>query len=190
MRKVIFFLVAALVSVSLGCYVKTEHKITAHITIDVRQVKDAASSIEDMVAGTSPSSSSIRSFPLSFLISDAHAQSTRLKYMTDEIKTAVERRRERNPRIEDLLSRGILGEDNKGLLAIRSKSKDFSEDEVKDIVTEENADRMLIYRSIQEQNELPSEALPRIQSIFAEERHGRVKEEVWIQLSNGDWIKK
>lgn len=164
---------------------KTEHKITAHITIDVRQIKEVASDIEDMVSDEKKKSNS-----KSFLISEAYAQTTQIKYLTPEIKSAIERRKSRYSQIEELLDEGSLGEGNLGLLEIRGRSKIVSDEELKDIVSEENNDRMFIYTSILEQNNLPKEALRDIQGAFAKERQERVSRGVWIQLSNGEWVRK
>ena len=193
MDKKTLVLVCLFLMFGLGCYMKTEHKITAHITIDVRQMKEAASSIEDMVSGSPPQKEPSRAKPNSrlwFSPSEAYAQTTQLKYLTEEIKEAIERRKSRYPQIEELLDEGSIGENNQGLLEIRQKTQIFSDKELKNIVSEENNDRMFIYRSIQEQNNLPKEALKDIQNTFAKERQGRVEEGGWIQLPNGEWVKK
>ena len=170
---------------------KTEHKITAHITIDVRQIKEAASSIEDMVSGEKK-----RDVPktelksrLFFLTKEAYAE-TKIKYLTPEIKEVIERRKSRYSQIEELLSEGSIGESNQGLLEIRGRSNILSREELKGIVDKENNDRMFIYRSILEQNNLPQEAVTEIQRVFAKERQERVNSGVWIQLSDGKWKRK
>ncbi len=193
MNKKTLILACLFLVVSLGCYMKTEHKITAHITIDVRQIKEAASSIEDMVSGNPAKKEIPKAKPNSsswFYPKEVYAQTTQLKYLTDEIKEAIERRKSRYPQIEELLDEGSIGENNQGLLEIRQKTQIFSDKELKNIVLEENNDRSFIYRSIQEQNNLPKEALKDIQNTFAKERQERVGEGVWIQLPNGEWVKK
>lgn len=193
MNKKTLILVCLFLVVGWGCYMKTEHKITAHITIDVRQIKEAASSIEDMVSGSPSKKEPSKAKPNSrlwFSPQEAYAQTAQLKYLTDEIKEAIERRKSRYPQIEELLNEGSVGENNQGLLEIRQKSQVLSDKELKNLVSEENNDRMFIYRSIQEQNNLPKEALKDIQNTFAKERQGRVGEGVWIQLPNGEWVKK
>lgn len=97
---------------------KTEHKVTAHITIDIRQIKEVASSIEDMVSGESEEPQS-RSF---FSIKEVYAQTAQIKYLTPEIKAVIEKRKSRHPQIEKLLNEGIIGENNLGLLEVKEKS--------------------------------------------------------------------
>lgn len=187
MSKKLLFLEILLFIWCFGCYVKTEHKITAHITIDVRQIKEAASNIEDMVSKTPKTKPNSRLF---FGTLEAYAQTTQLKYLTPEIEEAIERRKSRYPQIEELLNEGAIGENNLGLLERRGKSDILSEEELEDIVSEENGDRMFIYESILRQNNLPQEALRDIQRAFAEERQNRVNLGVWIQLSDGKWKRK
>lgn len=193
MNKKPYFLATVLLALSLGCYVKTEHKITAHITIDVRQIKEAASSIEDMVSGEPAKKEVPQTKPdsrLWFLPREAYAQGAQLKYLTDEIKLAIEKRKARYSQIEQLLNEGSVGENNQGILEIRSSSQLLSDKELKNIVSEENNDRLFIYRSILEQNNLPGEMLKDIQAAFAKERRDRVEPGVWIQLPDGEWARK
>lgn len=196
MGRKLLFLWFLFVVMSAGCYMKTEHKIIAHITIDVRQIKEAASNIEDMVSGVqapSPAKEISRPKPnsrLFFPLPEAYAQSAQLKYLTDEIKQAIERRKSRYSQIEAFLSEGSVGENNQGLLEIRQKSGILSDKELKDIVSEENNDRMFIYRSILQQNNLTPDALKDIQAAFARERQERVSQGSWIQLPDGEWVKK
>lgn len=192
MNKKLLILVVLFLVIGFGCYMKTEHKITAHITIDVRQIKEAASNIEDMVS-ESPKKETPKTKPnsrLFFTPKEAFAQTTQLKYLTEEIKEAIERRKLRYSQIEELLNEGSIGEDNQGRLQIRQKSNIISSEELKKIVSEENDDRMFIYQSILEQNNLPKEALGDIQRAFAKERQERVSSGVWIQLPNGEWVRK
>lgn len=196
MNRKTFFAGALLLAMLAGCYMKTEHKITAHITIDIRQIKEVASNIEDMVSGTpaqtpakevsKPRSDSRLFFPLR----EAYAQGAQLKYLTDEIKQAVERRKSRYSKVEELLNEGSIGENNQGLLEIRQKSGILPDKELKDLILEENDDRMFIYRSILEQNNLPKDALKDIQAAFAKERQDRSGQGVWVQLPNGEWVRK
>ncbi|MFH1339207.1 MAG: DUF1318 domain-containing protein [Candidatus Omnitrophota bacterium] len=193
MNKKPYFLAIVLLALSSGCYVKTEHKITAHITIDVRQIKEAASSIEDMVSGAPVKKEAPQTKPNSrlwVLPREAYAQGAQLKYLTDEIKLAIEKRKARYSQIEQLLNEGSVGENNQGILEIRSSSQLLSDKELKNIVSEENNDRLFIYRSILEQNNLPREMLKDIQAAFAKERRDRVEPGVWIQLPDGEWVRK
>lgn len=191
-----FMVVASFLLIALyaGCYMKTEHKITAHITIDIRQIKEAASSIEDMVAGTpAPAEQSAGKKPNSSFLSlvrDAYAQGAQLKYMTEEISRAIERRKSRYSQIEKLLNEGAVGEDNQGLLRVRQKSSELSDKELDGIVSQENSDRALIHRSIVEQNNLPPEAIKDVQAAFAKERQERVSPGASIQRQDGEWVKK
>ena len=172
---------------SVGCALKTEHKIEAHITIDIRQIRETASNIEDMVSGGGGAPVS-KVGPGSWLwpIPNAYAQAPGLKYLTPETQAAIDARKSRFSRIQDLKSQGLIGENNQGLLEGRGEATP----EASELVRGENADRDLIYRTIVEQNGLPADEIAKVRRAFAEEQRDRARSGDWVQTPDGAWVQK
>ena len=161
-------------------------KIEAHITVDVRQVKEAATSIEDMVSGTRPQTVQK---PVSFLwngmISAAWAEAPQLKVMTPEVQKAVDSRRGRFDQLKGAKAKGSVGEDNQGHVAALSGGP-----EIHSLVEAENQDREAIYRAIVDQNQLPADAMSTIRATFAEVEREKAEPGEKIQLPSGEWTAK
>ena len=54
----------------------------------------------------------------------------------------------------------------------------------------ENQDREVIYQAIAGQNQLGSEGLAKVRSVFAEVQRGKAKPDEFIQLASGEWVQK
>lgn len=204
---------ALLALVLAGCV-----SVTINVSFPQEKLDSAASSIEDLVGGSSPSpaksapeaapapeepkksappESHDRGAPALVLASwtrwlapaPAHAQGVpELKVMTPEVKAAIESRRKRNAAIETALQQGCLGETYQGLVAARP-GEDCPRD-VKALAAAENADRRFIYKTLVEQNNMPAGDLARVQAAFAKARRDKVPAGTWIQLENGEWARK
>jgi len=88
-----------------------------------------------------------------------------IREMTPEVKNALAGRQSRYAELQAAKNNGAIRENNEGLVSGNSG-----------LVSAENNDRMVIYRTIAEQNNLGSAGLPQIQRAFAEtirEREGR-----------------
>ncbi len=176
------FLLTGILAIS-GCRVETVGdpnrpiKIEAHITIDIRQVKETVSSIEDMVSGKQPVKAAPDKNSKSLLVEYAYAQ--------DEVQAAIESRKARYQTIKDYKRQGLIGENNKGYLTA------FSEDStVKNLVEQENRDRIIIYKSIVEQKGYPKDAISQIEDVSAQEQRDRAEAGEKIQLKSGEWTTK
>ena len=88
----------------------------------------------------------------------------------------------RLPVINELKSKGIVGENNHGLLEYRTGDKSNA-----DVVQAENQDRSEVYRAIAERQNTTPEFVgqTRAAQIVANEPAGH-----WIQSSDGTWAKK
>lgn len=165
-----------------GCRIETVGdpnrpiKIEAHITIDIRQVKDTVSSIEDMVSGKQP----VKAEPdknSRILVEYAYAQ--------DEVQSAIESRKARYQALKDYKKQGLIGENNRGYLTA------FSEDgAVKGTIEQENRDRLIIYKSIVEQKGYPKDAISQIEEVSAQEQRDRSEAGEKIQQPSGEWTNK
>ena len=161
-------------------------KIEAHITLDIRQVKETAASIEDMVSGKAPPSASKPSSSLrEFLDPAAFAEPPQLKTTTPEIQKAIDSRRDRFSQLKTYKSQGVIGEDNQGHAAVLGGGP-----EVAALVDAENRDRETIYKAIVQQNNLVAETIDTIRATFAEVQREKADSGEKIQLPSGQWQTK
>ena len=94
-----------------------------------------------------------------------------------------ERLAKRLPGITKLKAALVIGEDNKGYLAIRGEISV----EDKKIVDAENADRRKIYEMLAKKTDV---AVEKVQSRRAEQIAGKSKKGIWLQKTVGTWYKK
>ena len=114
----------------------------------------------------------------------AAAEQYSIKQMTPEVQTALDGRRDRYQRLEDLKGQGMVGEDNRGY--VRAFGTDPA---VVSLVDAENQDRRIIYQTIARQNKLTG-ALQTIEQVFAQEQRERARPGVKVQSPDGSWITK
>lgn len=159
-------------------------KIEAHITLDVRQVKETAVSIEEMVSGKAPASRP-RSMLLGALEAKAWASAPDLKEITPEIQAVVDSRKARYPRIKELKAQGLAGEGNQGdVVALGGDAS------AQQLVEEENKDRAVIYEAILKQNRLKASEMPTVRATFAEVQREKADPGEKIQTPDGNWTAK
>jgi len=181
----------------VGCRVETVGdpdkpiKIEAHITVDIRQLKDTAVDIEDMVSGDKPApQASLRSVPeFIFSVFDIDnacaAGSMSLKFSTPETDRAINARRNRFGDLQNYKNQGLVGEGNKGYVVQLGGGGN-----VKALVDTENNDRSIIYHAIVEQNGMASSDIAIVQKTFAEVQREKASNGQKIQLGSGQWITK
>ena len=155
----------------------------ANITINVyfseQAVQKAADVIEDEVRGQVLEQETSESAPgpqskaaggwLERLCPPAYAQEVDLSIDTPEIQKITTSRKERFAKIDDLLTKGVIGEGNDGLI----KEKDIRSLPLKEVaatrklVQEENADRQKMYQAIATANKIDEEKIADIGKNFA-----------------------
>ena len=120
--------------------------------------------------------------------------------ITSEVKTtssiideAKARRIERLSDVQGYKDNNILGENNKGLLEVRSTAgmdgKQVSS--LQKMVKEENNDLMIIYRQVVQINNMNAADIKKVQVAAAKANRKLAKEGEWIQNDDGAWqIKK
>ena len=161
-------------------------KIEAHITLDIREVKAQASSIEDMVSGKAAAPMPKQSFRLNeWVESVAWAETPKIKTMTSEIQKALDARRDRYDALKKYKGQGVVGEDNQGHAAVLGGGPD-----VQALVSSENQDREVIYRAIVEQNAQLPEAIATVRAAFAVVQREKADSGEKIQLPSGQWQTK
>ncbi len=107
-----------------------------------------------------------------------------IKEMTPEVKGALENRRNRFDQLKALKAQGIIGENNRGYVEVLSDGPASRE-----LAEQENKDRSLIYRTIEEQNNL-SNALETIEKVFAQVQRDKASPGDKIQTEDGQWTTK
>lgn len=203
--------VAALVLLA-GCVA-----VTINVTFPQEQIDSAASSIEDLVrapkpaptdpptpaprsdrATPDPGQPSVRGVPPAGSIAvrwpiwlgptRAEAQVPELKTRTPEVMAVIGSRRARYPELEAALAKGCLGENNQGLLEARPGAQ--CPPNVGPLLEAENRDRMVLYRTLVEQNNMPPGDVPRVQAAFARANRERAPAGAWVQDEAGRWSRK
>lgn len=169
--------------------------IKAHIVVDIREMKNTATGIEDMIAEEAVTQASAVQSAKPTVLSLAGkwfgpriayaAGGYDLKEVTPDIQLALEGRKNRYRDLMTYKAVGKVGEDNEGHV------KDFSgEKKVQDIVIGENADREVIYKAIVKQNGLPRNAIHTVRSVFAEVQRNKLNPGEKMQMPNGEWVTK
>jgi uncharacterized protein YdbL (DUF1318 family) len=112
----------------------------------------------------------------------------RIDTRSPEVVKATESRRQRRPELREVRSRGCVGETNRGLLEARPG--DSCGPDVAALISAENADRHVIYSAFMKDNSIPASDSPRVEAAFAKARQERARPNEWIQLEDGQWVKK
>ena len=156
-------------------------KIEAHLAIDVRQIKEEAHSIEDMVSGGgSRAAQKPQSRLGEWLMPAAWAEG-----LSPEVLQAVNSRKDRFNQLKAYKSQGLIGEDKQGHVAALGGGP-----EVQSLVDAENRDRETIYQGQVKEKGLPPEAIGTVREAFAQEQRERAETGEKIQLRSGEWVTK
>jgi uncharacterized protein YdbL (DUF1318 family) len=105
-----------------------------------------------------------------------------------EVVKASDSRRQRRPALREWKGKGCIGENNQGLLVARPG--EACGPEVASLIRAENADRQIIYDAFVKENKIPATDIPRVQSAFAKARQDRSRPNDWVQLDDGQWVRK
>ena len=118
----------------------------------------------------------------------AEAQVPDLKIRTPEVMASIESRRTRFPQIREWKGKGCIGENAQGLLEARPGQG--CSPEVGALIDADNRDRMTLYRTLLQQNNMPPSELLKIQAGFAKANRERAQPGEWIQTESGQWTRK
>lgn len=185
MKQKIVLITFALASVLLvNCSVKApEVKITGEKTALENQIIGTYQEIEQ----DSWTIASVRS-----------ASPEKQPSISDEKKKvleAVQNRKFNKDDINEFKRDGVIGENNRGLLEITDYNKlnkdlDYKK-HVEQIVTDENRDRLIIQdRTIQINEQIAQADEKFVSQVFAKIYQDESELNTWIQLEDGNWIKK
>ncbi len=118
----------------------------------------------------------------------AEAQVPELKIRTPEVMASIESRRQRFPQIQEWKGKGCIGENAQGL--VEARPGQGCGPEVGVLMDAENRDRLTLYRTLLQQNNMPASELAKIQAGFAKARRERAQSGEWIQTETGQWTRK
>ncbi len=108
---------------------------------------------------------------------------------------AMQRRQFNKDDIESFKSTGCAGENNQGLLSFfpveKTKKDPAYEQLAKEIIKQENADRLVIMKRIVATNEnFTKSDISKVQQIFAQLNRDGARDGDMVQTEGGGWIKK
>jgi len=100
----------------------------------------------------------------------------------EDLQAVRARMEQRLPTIDDLKAQGAIGENNRGLLEVRSGGGNAA-----NVVSAENRDREIVYSEIAKKNNTSADQVGRARArrIAANSAPG-----VWLQRDNGEWYRK
>jgi uncharacterized protein len=183
---------ACMLSVAiLGCVIRTEHRIDAHIQLDIRHVEEEVAGVFDFVDGTSEEMPVIEaepeSSPTSWLdrgrdflspVRVVHAQAK----TSPAIDKLAKRMKARNTEVSKWKTAGCLGENNRGYVALRDcdASKDSAKKNIiQKLLAEENKDRKAFYNEFAKLKKI---TVSTMEKVGAKDKLKRAKKGEAVQL--------
>jgi uncharacterized protein YdbL (DUF1318 family) len=162
--------------------------VTVNITFPQEKLDTAARQIEDMPTQAAlPPSPSPPAAP-----APGRGRSVdvtpRIDTRSPEVVKATESRRQRRPDLREGKRRGCIGETRQGFVVARPG--DGCGPEVSGLIRAENADRHVIYDAFMKENKIPASDTARVQNAFAKARRERARSNDWIELDDGQWVRK
>jgi uncharacterized protein YdbL (DUF1318 family) len=159
--------------------------VTVNISFPQEKLEGAARQIEDVPAQPTTAPSPPAPAPRGGTTVDA---TPRTDLQTPEVVKARDSRRQRRPTLREWKTKGCMGENNQGFLVARPG--EACGPEVAGLIRAENADRQIIYDAFTKENKIPATDLPRVHSAFAKARQERSRPNDWVQLDDGQWVRK
>jgi len=194
MKRNIWCLSAVAMLVLVGCVIRTEHKIDAHITLDIRHVQQQAEGVLDFIEGKSdvlpgfeedaePTSWLHRA--LDFIDPFETVNAAEMKTDSAKVKEIATALRKNNDAIAALKKDGCLGETNRGYVELKDcdglKEAD-AKNTAQKLVEDENKGRKALYNEIARLNKDDGISVTKVEQIYAVERLKRGKSGEQYQL--------
>jgi uncharacterized protein YdbL (DUF1318 family) len=166
---VLFLFACAKVSVET----KEPIKVDINMRVDVYQhvIKDAES-INDEIYGTKE-----KNINALFGLEEAYAAD-----LSSETNEAISRRKARAAQITKYFNAGYVGENKDALLSLRYDVPADLENEIKNLISEENKDREIIYAATAEKN---GASLSETKKIFFQDDYKRAPSSWWFETEEG-----
>lgn len=202
MRRIGLAALTAVLVVTIGCVMSTKHQITAHITVDIRHIKEQADDIIGFIEGETDELPPLAAEGAPAAEGDSDAG--RLLHHVREVMAPVQvayaqdlnqdsprvreiavKLRDRRAKIAELKAKGYIGEDNRGYVAVRPHddlADDERKNEVQRIVAAENEDRKDLYKEVVRLNADRNATLSVVERVFAQAYLKRGKSGEHFQL--------
>lgn len=128
---------------------------------------------------------------LNFVIEPAAAQQADLDVSSAEIQAIKSSLEARSPQMRPLFESGAVGFTGDGLVAVRDPNAVplAQRNRVKSLVSDENSDRLALYRQIAQANGQPQWE-PQIRDTFSERWIANAPKGWWVQDEGGSWKQK
>jgi len=125
-------------------------------------------------------------------VSCAYAQEGVLEVSTASIRALKTAIKKRFPKLIPYFQKGIIGENNRGLLEIKSWQgvSLAKRAKVKQLVEAENKDRTNLYQEVAKNMGIDPSQLGKVQKIFAKQWQKTAPSGTWIQTEDGKWVRK
>ncbi|CAD7768989.1 MAG: hypothetical protein KIIPBIDF_00027 [Candidatus Methanoperedenaceae archaeon GB50] len=122
----------------------------------------------------------------------AYAQEGVLEVSTASIRALKTAIKKRFPKLIPYFQKGIIGENNRGLLEIKSWEgvSLLERAKVKQLVEAENKDRTNLYQEVAKNMGIDPSQLGKVQKIFAKQWQKTAPSGTWIQTEDGKWVRK
>ena len=167
--------------------------VTVNIYFPAAQAQKTAREIVNEVRGVKVAPEKKRESPGSFLwVGVAYAGEKALEVSNATIRALKESIRERYPRLEPYLARGVLGESLDGYLVLKDGGALGLREraEVRRLMKAENGDREALYKAVAQALGVEESQLPRLRGIFAKEWQRTAPPGTWIEVKPGEWKRK
>lgn len=195
MRKRSFAIAGVIFLGVMGCVVRTEHTINAHITLDIRHIKEQASDVLDFIDGSkdelpgfeegkTEQSFLHRAWDVLDPMPKAHA-AEELKRVSPRVKQIASKMRERYADVEAFKKSGCFGENNRGYIDLRECDKLSDADArnaAQQLLAEENKDRKALYNEVAQLNTTENVTVSTVEKVYASEWLARAGSGAVVQL--------
>ncbi|MBI2423833.1 MAG: DUF1318 domain-containing protein [Candidatus Hydrogenedentes bacterium] len=195
MTRVKLAALAVIVLFVAGCVIRTEHRIDAHITLDIRHIEEQVGGIFDYVEGRSdtlPGAEEPKAEPTSWLYEaiDAFnpikvAYAAELNQASPLVKEIAQSMRDRNAEIAALKDKGCLGENNRGYVELRDcdgLADAAAKNAAQKTLSEENKDRKALYNELARLNKEGGATVSTMEAVGAAEKLKNAKSGHSVQL--------
>lgn len=193
MRKTALAFVLALIVSAVGCVIRTEHKIDAHITLDIRHIQEQAQAVLDYTEGKTdalpgmgePAATSWLDRGLDLLNPMPVAYAAELKSVSPLVTEIATSLRGRNDAVNALKKQGCLGENNRGYVELRDcdgLADAEKKNTAQQLLAEENKDRKALHNEVARLNEDQGVSVSAVESVYALERLKRAGAGEIVQL--------
>jgi len=185
MKKSTLLIPVLVLALVMGCVVRTEHTINAHITLDIRHIEEQADNLLDFIEGSSDTlpgeeeKASMLHRMIDFFNPMPVAHAAELKNTSSEAaRELAKKMRARHDVVQSYVNAGCFGENNRGYLELRdcdSLQDADAKNEAQQVMSAENADRKALYAEIARLNQEDGVAVGTVEAIFHGQRFKRAR---------------